>query len=393
MPPKKRARQQVQDETTELKIRLEETEETLHAIRQYLVDAFVVNQSDGVQVVTLNNADFPYRIMVESMNEGAVTVIPDGTIFYCNPRFAEMAGMETEELVGTRFQELIPQDEQNDFEAAFKQAKQNGAREEFCLQSAKGSCLPVQLSFRQLDAADVRGISIIVTDISERVQSEEQIRLLASKLTFAEEEERQRISQILHDDLQQRLFAIKAQLSQLNSASTQNPDSSAMQKEMDQIQLWLSDAISMTRNLSIDLNPVALQGESLTEIITRLCSQMKEQYGLQVSLDAKGNFDLFNPEMRLLLFQAIREALFNIVKHAGTLQATVTMEPVEQHTLITISDAGNGFDAVSVMNDPNVAHGLLLIENRLKLMHSRLKVTSKPGNGTRVAIEVWHSGQ
>src|SRR6185503_18670120 len=102
----KQAHQQVPDEATELKNRLEETEETLRAIRQYMVDAFVVTRANGVQVVTLNEADFPYRMMVESMNEGAVTLIADGTIFYCNPRFAEMIQRESKKLIGVRFQDL-----------------------------------------------------------------------------------------------------------------------------------------------------------------------------------------------------------------------------------------------------------------------------------------------
>src|SRR5512146_603952 len=90
MPKKDQEHPQVPEETAELKNRLEETEETLRAIRQYMVDAFVVTRENGEQVVTLNDTDFPYRTMVESMNEGAVTLIPDGTIFYSNPRFGTM---------------------------------------------------------------------------------------------------------------------------------------------------------------------------------------------------------------------------------------------------------------------------------------------------------------
>ncbi len=93
MPKRNQSSHQVPDETAELRNRLEETEETLRAIRQYMVDAFVVTREDGEQVVTLNDADFPYRTMVESMNEGAVTLISDGTIFYSNPRFGEMVQM------------------------------------------------------------------------------------------------------------------------------------------------------------------------------------------------------------------------------------------------------------------------------------------------------------
>src|SRR5687767_10787046 len=203
---------QVPDETIELKSRLEETEETLRAIRQYMVDAFVVTRSDGTEVVTLSDADFPYRIMVESMNEGAVTLIPDGTIFYCNPRFAQMTQRESQKLIGARFQDLLPTEQQEAFQAIFDQSGQQGSRGEFCLQTASGDCVPVQLSIYHIATDEFTGISILATDMTERMHSEEKIRSLASELTRAEQEERHRISQILHDDVQQRLFAIKAQL-------------------------------------------------------------------------------------------------------------------------------------------------------------------------------------
>src|SRR5512146_1782729 len=116
---------QIPDETAELRNRLEETEETLRAIRQYMVDAFVVTRENGEQVVTLNDADFSYRTMVESMNEGAVTLIPDGTIFYSNPRFSEMVQVENEKLVGVQFQDLLPREEQAAFETMIRDAGQN----------------------------------------------------------------------------------------------------------------------------------------------------------------------------------------------------------------------------------------------------------------------------
>src|SRR5512138_521160 len=122
MPKTDQDRPQIDDETAELRNRLEETEETLRAIRQYMVDAFVVTRENGEQVVTLNDADFPYRTMVESMNEGAITLIPDGTIFYSNPRFGDMVGTENEKLVGVRFQDLIQLEEQAAFEAIFRAA-------------------------------------------------------------------------------------------------------------------------------------------------------------------------------------------------------------------------------------------------------------------------------
>ena len=383
-------RQQSPDEASELKNRLEETEETLRAIRQYMVDAFVVNSSDGTQVVTLSHADFPYRMMVESMNEGAVTLIPDGTIFYCNRRFSEMVQIECEKLIGVRFQDLILPDQQSAFEAIFKDAGRDGMRGEFCLKTIGGSCVPVQLSIYQLTTSTdgTSGISILATDITERIQAEEKIRSLASKLTMAEQEERRRISQILHDDLQQLLFAIKAQLSFLRDASEKNQVSLAMYTDLDQIQESLSEAIAITRNLSIDLSPVVLQGEGLTVAIAWLSSQMKEQYGLQVNLEAKEDFHNLDNHIRVLLFQAVRELLFNIVKHADIMQAAVSLEQADGRRRITVSDSGKGFEAEAILNDPKTAHGLLMLQDRLSLIGGSIEVVSKIGDGTRVVIEI-----
>ena len=388
MTKRNQARQQAPDETAKLKNRLEETEETLRAIRQYMVDAFVVTRSNGEQVVTLTEADYPYRMMVESMNEGALTLIPDGTIFYCNPRFAQMVQAKPEKLIGIRFQDLIRPEEQSDFEEIFKQVGQSGIRGEFCLKTTTGKCVPVQLSVYQLAEEDVIGTSIIATDLTERRHAEEKIRSLASKLTRAEQEERHRISQILHDDLQQQLFAIKAQLAMLKDANEKNKGSPELQTTLDQVQSWLSDAITITRNLSIDLSPIVLQGEGLTKAIVWLASQMKEQYGLQVDLQAKGDFHNLDSHMRVLLFQAVRELLFNIVKHAGISQATVSLEQADGGRRITVSDSGKGFEVESIMNDPKTAHGLLMLQDRLGLIGGSIEVTSKLGDGTRVVIEI-----
>lgn len=378
---------QLQDENLELKSRLEETEETLRAIRQYMVDAFVVTRSNATQIVTLNDTDFPYRMMVESMNEGAVTLIPDGTIFYCNPRFSEMVQIESEKLIGIRFQDLLPSEQKSNFEALFEESGSQGKRGEFCLQSTSGECMPVLLSIYEIITEGTRGISIIATDITERRQAEEKIRTLASQLTMAEQQERQRISQVLHDDLQQRLFAIKTQLTFLTNDNEDTGLSPTANADLRQVQRWLSDAIGITRSLSIDLGPMVLQGEGLAEAILWLASQMKSQHSLQIQLDARDNLQLLDNQMRLMLFQTIRELFFNIVKHAATSEATIILEQINEKARITIRDAGKGFDVGAVMNDSKTAHGLLVVQDRLALLGCSMDVTSEPGKGTQVVIE------
>jgi PAS domain S-box-containing protein len=327
-------------------------------------------------------------MMVESMNEGAVTLIPDGTIFYCNPRFGNMVQSECEKLIGTLFRDLIVREEKSKFEEIFRNAGPDGVREEFHLQTDSGNRIPVQLSIYQLGTDVINGIAVLATDLSERVQSEAKIRSLTYELTQAEQEERHRISQVLHDDLQQRLFALKAQLSFLTDVIWKDHLSPNVSSDLDQIQASLSEAIAITRNLSIDLSPVFLQGTSLTEPMTWLAARMKEQYGLQVELEAKEDFNHLDNHMRLQLFQSIRELLFNVVKHSGVLEAKIAFEQVNERNRITVSDDGKGFDAEAVLQNPKMAHGLLIIQDRLNLLGCRMDVISKPGKGTYIVIEL-----
>src|SRR5882757_214540 len=83
----------------DLRIRLEEAEATLSAIRGGEVDALVVHGRQGEQVFTLKGADQPYLVIVERMNEGAVTVSPEGTLLYANRRYAQLAGMKLDKVI------------------------------------------------------------------------------------------------------------------------------------------------------------------------------------------------------------------------------------------------------------------------------------------------------
>ncbi len=255
---------------------------------------------------------------------------------------------------------------------------------EYELLHPSGETRNIMTSVQYLKVENTDTLISTFIDITERVRAERQIRSLASDLTAAEQQERKRLSLILHDDLQQRIFAVKLQLSTFNDAYKRG-DQKSIQIDLDQMQEMLDELIAITRNLSIDLSPAILQGDSLVDALTWLSNQMKEQYGLNISVELNGISTRFEDTLRILLFQAVREALFNVVKHAGTLNAVVSFAPADDSIRLTITDKGAGFDMDAETNGQG---GLLNVRHRLSLMGCQMQIASDPGQGTQVLIDI-----
>ncbi|HEX6033238.1 MAG TPA: CheR family methyltransferase, partial [Anaerolineales bacterium] len=158
---------------------------------------------------------------------------------------------------------------------------------EFEIDHPSGATRTILASIQALSLDGTDSLITTFIDITERVLAERQIRALASELTATEQAERHRLSQILHDDLQQRIFAIQMQLSFLKDAYEKN-DLQAFSADFPQIEEWLAEAIKVTRQLSVDLSPPILHGEGLLEAVVWLSAQMNEQYGLKVDIKANG---------------------------------------------------------------------------------------------------------
>ena len=212
-----------------------------------------------------------------------------------------------------------------------------------------------------------------------------QVRLLASTLTMAEQEERRRISQILHDDLQQLLYSIQMRLA-LVAQETEHAERIALKQKVDEAGASIRDAIRTTRQLTVDLSPPVLKGEGLRDALQWLISLMEDVHQMKVTLASSGKITIPDEDMRILLFQIVRELLFNVVKHAETNEATVTLKKeAEGLVRIQISDAGKGFD-VAKAEVQQKGFGLFAVRERLNLFGGRMEIKSTIGQGTRVDV-------
>ncbi len=154
----------------ELQARLQESEDTLDAIRRGEVDALVVGTVlDAKRVYTLENADRPYRVLIEQIREGAVTLGEDGTILYCNRSLAALLGVAQERLTGTSLRRLVLPEEQDVFDRLLGEAGGAGARSELTFRTAGGTLVPAYLSLSLLRTDDgARLLCGVLTDLTEQ---------------------------------------------------------------------------------------------------------------------------------------------------------------------------------------------------------------------------------
>ncbi len=211
---------------------------------------------------------------------------------------------------------------------------------------AGGLVLAVEITERKQAEMALREsekqLQLLNESLEQKVQEKTaEVRRLASDTTRSVQRERHRISHILHDDLQQRIYAIQMQLTFLRYELEK--ENVAAQDELSGIEKELSEVLEITRHLSIDLSPPILQNEGLSHAISWLAGQMRQRYGLPIEVQADEPFAIQDEVLHVFLFNCVRELLFNVVKHSAASRAVVALEWLGADLKIEVRDDGKGF--------------------------------------------------
>jgi len=415
-----------ENQIKELQTRLSEAEANLEAILSGNADAIVVRTENGVKVFTIQGAETAYRIMVETMNEGAITIDIDGVVLYANTRFCTMLGMPCSVLVGSKIQTMVPQPQKNAFELFLKKTAYGcGSHQDFEFIRQDQSKIPVYLSSAPLEIPDRHDMCIIATDLTERNIAKQklldlnnslelkikestrelqklaasleqqvdyrtsQVRELAKQLSLAEQKQRQRLSVILHEDVQQTLFAIRTRFNLLKDIiKSGSPEE--LDEDLAELDKLIFRALDTTKQLAIEFNPPVLSNEGLDASLKWLMHHINKRYGLKIELFVSAEISLIREEERVLIVSLTRELLFNILKHAETSTAVVAVSRDTNHIYIQVEDKGVGFNVEQEKNikGERTHMGLFSIEERLHLFGGSLSIHSLPGEGTKILMTI-----
>jgi PAS domain S-box-containing protein len=319
---------------------------------------------------------------------GYFTLDHNGVIEEVNLTGTTMVGMERRRLIGLPLLSFLEASSRNEFLSHVLRCRRHliTTTSELTLRPRTGRPMPIQLSSR---CAGGTRIHSAMTDLTDLQQAHEQVRqyqsrlrTLAVELSRAEERERRRIATALHDHLGQYLALAKIKLGTLRKTNGHGG-------VVAEVQDLLNQAITESRRITLELSPPVLYAFGLDAAIEWLIEQNR-RYGLHMELRAASRSLVLPEHVKVLLFQAVRELLINIVKHAQATKASIYLGRAGGEVEIVVEDDGVGIDLEALARPPSAAGGFGLFSLRTRIEHigGVLEIQRRIGSGTRARVAV-----
>jgi len=232
-------------------------------------------------------------------------------------------------------------------------------------------------------------VQMVITDITQRqrqvreqTRHREELRHLSANVVEAREEERRRIARELHDELGQRLTALKMELSALGPAAARRSYDGRVANMLDMI----DDTVAAVRRIATDLRPMMLDDLGLNAAIEWLARDAARRMGIEITVRLGDEDPPVSDRAAIALYRMVQEALTNVARHARATDVRIGMRQEGTELVLTVHDNGVGFpDRAQV---PDGRYGLLGIRERAYMLGGRIEVDNPPGGGGRLTVRL-----
>jgi len=351
------------------------------------------------------------RMIVETAEEGIWRSDEEFRTAYANPKLLSMIGYSMEEVMGKSPSFFLFDEDQASYSIPMEERKEGrAARYEGRLKRKDGSLLWVIVSSTLIrdENGVFSGIFAMLTDISalketeewlrqneakledlvlkrtaQLRESEERLRRLADNLITAQETERRKVARELHDDISQRLAILAIELGKFNRSTSAIPVQA--RQLLTELERGLIGVSTDVHSISSQLHPSIIDDLGLADALRAQCSTFSQRTHIPFCFSAEDVRPDLGRDLSLCTYRIVQEALRNVARHAQASMVTVFLREAESLLTLSISDNGRGFQA-----GQRKGHGLGLtsMEERARLAGGRLTVSSVPGEGTIVKLEV-----
>jgi len=341
----------------------------------------------------LRDSEAQKRAILDASIDRILYVDKDMRIIWANKTTALKLDRSQEGLVGQACYELFLGKDTPCKGCPTTKAQETGQIERAVMYLPKGIegeiywdvyCVPLKN-----EGGDIVGFIENSRDITDQKRAEEHIRTLTQQLMKAQENERQRISRDLHDNVAQDLSTLKIAFETLFDNQPEVPHE--MGRRVAEFSKILQGSITAVRDLAYDLRPPILDQLGLARTVFQYCEDFSHKNGVSVDFYSAGMKDIeidFDTEINL--YRLIQEGLNNIRKHADASHVTIRLVASFPNILLRIQDDGKGFDMedrlVVALNEKRM--GLRSMEERVSLLQGKMRIQSYPNQGTRILIEV-----
>jgi PAS domain S-box-containing protein len=334
-------------ETQALKARVEELEETLRAIRMGEVDAVLVSSAQGDQVFTLQGAEHPYRLLVETIEEGAATLSDDGTILYSNKSFAAFFGVPLEKFIGAPLQSFLSGNDAEFLKTLIIGAKLASTRGEIRLNRKNGKPRTIRLTLSPNRELGLEAICAVATELTEIVDANQALRVtetslrqLSARLLQLQDEERRRIARDLHDITGQKIAVLSMSLDRLARLTEQRkPEAKDSIKESRDIVSQIGEEI---RTLSYILHPPLLDECGLASAVHWYAEGFQKRSSIKLEVEVDADLPRLPADAETTLFRVVQESLTNVHRYSGSSSAKIRISKASGEVLLEVIDYGHG---------------------------------------------------
>ncbi len=344
---KKQKTESTPNAVEQLKARVEELEETLRAIRTGEVDAVLVSSAQGDQVFTLQGAEHPYRLLVESIEEGAATLSDDGTVLYSNRSFAAFFDAPLEKFIGAPLHNFVTGNDAEFLKTLILGAKLASTRGEIRLLKRHGKPRTIRLTLSPNRELGLEAICAVATELTEIVDANEALRVtetslrqLSARLLQLQDEERRRIARDLHDVTGQKVAVLSMSLDRLARLTEQRkPEAKESIKESREIVSQIGEEI---RTLSYILHPPLLDECGLASAVHWYAEGFEKRSGIKLEVSIDGDLPRLPADAETTLFRVVQESLTNVHRYSGSSSAKIRISKNSKEVRLEIIDYGHG---------------------------------------------------
>jgi two-component system NarL family sensor kinase len=379
-----------ESELAQLRRRLADATETLRAIRNGEVDAVMGAGKQSDQVFSLQGAEHAYRLLIESMNEGALMLTADKMILYANQCFAQMVKCPLEQVTGGSFRRFLSGADRAVLRPLMKRAATSGSKIQVLLHARDGSLVPALLSIRELANEDSKDVIIgmVVTNMTEAQRNEELLRALTHRVVQVQEAERGSVALELHDHITQLLCAVLVRSQTL--ADKLSPHDGTAKKEAIKLRELLGQTAGEVERISRNLRPSVLDELGLVAVLRDTAAEFVERTGVSLKLACVELTARLPAATELALYRILQGALKNVEQHARARHVTVNLIKQGDLVQLTIKDDGIGFtpNRHPAGQKANSDLGLLGMRERATYVGGDIKVKSVRRAGTEIQVRI-----